>query len=89
VRPLMTFVVEAEDADVIGDEPIWHRGEVIGWVTSGGYAHWSQASVALGYIPGDRAKADDGFEIEVLGVRRVANPQCEPLFDPTGARMRA
>ncbi|MDP7545234.1 MAG: glycine cleavage T C-terminal barrel domain-containing protein, partial [Anaerolineales bacterium] len=87
-RRLMTFVVEAEDADVLGDEPIWHRGEVIGWVTSGGYAHWSRVSVALGYVPVERADADDGFEIEVLGVRRVAHPQREPLFDPTGARMR-
>ncbi len=87
-RRLMTFVVEPEDADVLGDEPIWHRGEVIGWVTSGGYAHWSRASVALGYVPIERADADDGFEIEVLGVRRAAHPQREALFDPTGARMR-
>ncbi len=88
-RRLMTFVVEAEDADVLGDEPIWHRDEVVGWVTSGGYAHWSQVSVALGYVPVERADTDDGFEIEVLGVRRVARPQREPLFDPKGERMRA
>ena len=34
-----------EPADVIGDEPIWHVGpdgdRVVGWVTSGAYAHYS------------------------------------------------
>ena len=30
-----------EPADVIGDEPIWHDGQVVGWVTSGAYAHYS------------------------------------------------
>ena len=32
---LVTFSVEAADADAIGDEPIWHDGKVVGWVTSG------------------------------------------------------
>jgi len=33
-RRLCTFVVEADDADVCGDEPIWHGGKVVGFVTS-------------------------------------------------------
>src|SRR4029453_16510293 len=28
-RPLVTFVVDAADADAIGDEPVWHDGKVI------------------------------------------------------------
>ena len=47
-----------EPADVIGDEPIWHGGEVVGWVTSGGYAHYSAASLALGYVPAALADAE-------------------------------
>jgi dimethylglycine dehydrogenase len=77
--------------DVLGDEPIWHGGEVVGWATSGGYAHWSQASCALGYVPAalaDPATPVNGFELEVLGVRRAATRRDEPLFDPTGSRMR-
>ncbi|MCC0042549.1 MAG: GcvT family protein [Rhodobiaceae bacterium] len=84
-----TFVVGAEDADVIGDEPVWHDGKVVGWITSGGYAHHVDASLAQGYIPAELAQAEtDGFEIEILGVRRPAFLQLEPLFDPQGARMR-
>jgi dimethylglycine dehydrogenase len=94
-RRLIAFVVEPdpdEPADVIGDEPIWHGGEVVGWVTSGGYGHHVKKSIALGYVP--TALADpagpggDGFEIEIIGRRRPARLQPEPLFDPQGTRMR-
>ena len=47
----LTFTVDAHDADVLGDEPIWHDGKVVGWVTSGGFAHWASKSVAMGYVP--------------------------------------
>jgi dimethylglycine dehydrogenase len=86
---LRTFTVEARDADVIGDEPIWQAGEVVGWVTSGGYAHASEASVALGYVPVEAAETDGGWEIEVLGERLPAHLQRTPLFDANGSRMRA
>ncbi|MBW3605542.1 MAG: FAD-dependent oxidoreductase [Actinobacteria bacterium] len=88
-RRLTAFTIDADDADATADEPIWHDDEVVGWVTSGGYAHWSQASVALGYVPAGLADATDGFEIEVVGDRRPATRLDECLFDPTGSRMRA
>ena len=46
-RRLVAFVVEPDPddpADVIGDEPIWHDGAVVGWVTSGGYRPPRRAS---------------------------------------------
>ncbi len=76
---------------MLGDEPIWHGGKVVGWVTSGGYGHFVGASLAQGYIPralaGDLAK--DAFEIEIIGDRRPARIVTAPLFDPEGARMRS
>jgi dimethylglycine dehydrogenase len=85
---LRTFLMEAADADVIGDEAIWHDGKVVGWVTSGGYAHASGKSVALGYVPRDVADAASGFEIELLGKRHRAAVQAAPLFDADQTRMR-
>jgi dimethylglycine dehydrogenase len=85
----VTFVVDAADADVLGDEPVWHAGKVVGWVTSGGYAHYVDRSLAQGYIPKELATdGAAGFEIEILGEKRGARIQAEPLFDPEGARMR-
>jgi dimethylglycine dehydrogenase len=86
----VSFAVEAADADVLGDEPIWHDGKVIGWVTSGGYGHWVERSLAQGYLPAALAgeTAERAFEIEILGERRPATILPVPLFDPAGERMR-
>ncbi|CAM5414617.1 dimethylglycine dehydrogenase [Aquamicrobium terrae] len=132
----VSFVVDAEDADVMGDEPIWAkvstdygtvekphgygaprfdatgkevRGSaaaegasavrgivdgawrVVGWVTSGGYAHHVDKSMAQGYVPAALAENEsrDLFEIEILGKRCPARINVEPLFDPTGEKMRS
>ena len=75
---------------MIGDEPVWHNGEVVGWITSGGYAHYSGVSLAWGYIPANLADAvHDDFEIEIIGKRRPARIQVDPVLDPEGMRMRA
>jgi dimethylglycine dehydrogenase len=87
-RRLCTFVVEADDADVWADEPIWMDGEVVGFVTSGGYAHHVQKSVALGFLPVAAIADGVAVEIEILGERRPATLVSEPLFDPKGERMR-
>jgi dimethylglycine dehydrogenase len=86
---LVSFKVDAKDADAIGDEPIWHDGKVRGWVTSGGYAHTAKTSIALGYVPKEIAAETEGFEIEIIGERRKATRLSEPIFDPKGDRMRA
>ncbi|USJ22328.1 GcvT family protein [Ensifer adhaerens] len=86
---LRTFVLDARDADVIGDEPIYLDGVVRGWVTSGGYAHASGVSVAMGYVPKEIADRSDGWSIELLGEILPARLQPHPLFDSNGQRMRA
>jgi dimethylglycine dehydrogenase len=78
-----------EPADVIGDEPIWHDGQVVGWVTSGAYAHHTARSLALGYVPAGLDRPDATFEVEIIGRRRPARLLTEPVFDPAGERMRA
>jgi dimethylglycine dehydrogenase len=85
---LLSFKVEAADADALGDEPIWHDGKVVGWVTSGAYGHRIGHSLALGYVPVAVAEADSGFEIEIIGERRAAHRLTGPAFDPGGGRMR-
>ncbi|MER8371595.1 FAD-dependent oxidoreductase [Mesorhizobium sp. M1406] len=132
----VSFIVDAADADVMGDEPIWakvskdygtvekpHGGygaprfdtggkeirgskaaegasavrgivdgdwRVVGWVTSGGYAHYVQKSMAQGYVPAALAEDESAglFEIEILGHRRPARINVEAPFDPSGEKMR-
>ena len=89
VRRLITLEIDASDADAIGDEPIFHAGKVVGWVTSGGYGLTTQKSLAMGYV--EKAVADEitGFEVELIGERRAAVRLAEAAFDPSGSRMRA
>ena len=64
-------------------------GKVMGWVTSGGYAHYVGQFGGAGLRAPARSPAeDDGFEIEIIGKRYPARPQRQPLFDPMGERMR-
>ncbi len=83
----VSMIVEASDADVLGDEPIFHKGKVVGWVTSGGYAHYVGKSLAQGYVPKELV-GDGEFEIELIGEMKKARINHEPLFDPKGERMR-
>ena len=88
-RRLCTFEVDARDADVWADEPIFAGDEVVGFVTSGGYAHFSGKSIALGFVPVERMEdAGAEFTVEILGERRAATLLREPILDPRGERMR-
>ena len=87
-RRLVTLVVDAAEADAIGDEPVWHDGKVVGWVTSGGFGHCVGKSIALAYVPAAMANRDARFETEILGERRPAMLASRPLYDAPGDRMR-
>jgi len=89
VRRLRTFIVDTERTDVIGDEPIWQGERVVGWVTSGGFAHASGVSVAVGYVERELADLDTGWRIEILGTLCPARLQKSPLFDADGRRQRS
>lgn len=87
-RRLCSFEVEAEFADVHAYEPIWIGDRVVGFCTSGGYSHYAQKSIAIGFVPAELSALDLEVEIEILGHRRRARKITTPLFDADGARMR-
>ena len=88
-RRLCTFKVDAQDADCVADEPIWVADEVVGFVTSGGYAHYSQVSVANGFLPVEMIQDGREVEIEILGKRRRAELFIDTLIDPDNSQMRS
>lgn len=87
-RQLCVFEVDATDADVVAYEPIFADGNVLGFCTSGGYSHYAQKSIAMGFLPRQMANAGQKVEIEILGDLRPAKVITEPLFDADGSRMR-
>jgi dimethylglycine dehydrogenase len=87
-KRLVTLMVDVVQVDAHRDEPILFDGACVGFVTSGGYAHYAKKSVAMGYVPTALAAIDADFSIEILGEMHPARIQQRPLFDPTGARMK-
>jgi dimethylglycine dehydrogenase len=87
-RQLVTFVVDAGDADVTAYEPVFIGGEVFGFCTSGGYSHHLGQSVAYALIPREAVREGLEAEIELLGERRKARRVTESGFDPEGVRLR-
>ena len=70
------------------DEAIFYNGECVGYVTSGGYAHYCRRSVALGYVPAELAVDGQTFQVEMIGELHPATLTAQPLYDPAGEKMR-
>ena len=70
-------------------EPVWRGEHFAGFVTSGGYGHCADKSLAMGYLASDVLADGPDFEVHVLGERKKATVLSAPAIDPQGARMRA
>ncbi len=88
-KKLVTMVVDSDHIDVTNDEAIMHAGACVGYVTSGGYAHWVGRSVALGYVPPELAAHGTALEVEINGAFYPAAVTAHPLHDANGSRMRS
>ena len=84
----MVFEVDADDADVVGYEPVWIDGEVKGFCTSGGYSHHAKKSIALALVDGKSLSDELEAKIEILGDMRMAKRIHQMLFDADGEHMR-
>jgi dimethylglycine dehydrogenase len=85
---LVTMTIDTVDIDVTLDEAILKDNECVGYVTSGGYAHHVQQSMALGYVPAALAADGTELEVEINGEMYSAKVVGVPLYDPSGERMR-
>ena len=74
---------------VMGKEPVWAGGRVVGYVTSANYGYSIGRGIAYGYLPADLATEGAPVEIEYFGERHGATVTLEPLWDPKGERLRA
>ena len=64
-------------------------GGVVGWVTSGGFAHASKTSIVLAMVPKEHALRNDGWTVELLGQSLIASLINKTLFDANASRMRS
>ena len=85
---LVTLVIDIDGMDVSNDEAIMHEGEAVGYITSGGFAHHLQKSMALGYVPTKMANDGQQLQVEINGNMHNATIHAQPLYDANGGRMR-
>ena len=86
---LVTLVVEAGDADAIGEESIWRGDSIVGRVTSGGWGHRVGSSLALAYIDTQLSEPGTRVAVEILNEKRPATVVQTPYYDPKNMKVRA
>lgn len=86
---LVTLEIDSHDADAWGYEPVWHKDEYAGFVTSGAFGHTVGKSLALAYLKTPFLKSSDNdFSVHIVDQRRPAVIIPEASYDPSGSRMR-
>jgi 4-methylaminobutanoate oxidase (formaldehyde-forming) len=87
-RLLRCLVLDDPGAVALGSEPVRVGSELVGRVTSGGYGYTVEGSIAYAYLP---AEHDVGtpVAVEIFGEWVEGEVATEPLFDPSGERIRA
>ena len=81
-------IKDTADRDVIGGNPIYRDGELVGRATSGGYGFRLGKSLALAMVSPDCADLGTALEIDILGDRFAAEIIEESPFDPANERLR-
>ena len=85
-----TLIVDADDCDAPYMSTLWHNDEVVGEVTSGGWGHRIDKSIALAMLRSELNVAGTELEVEIYGQRyRAVVQEDQPLFDPDNKRLRA
>jgi glycine cleavage system aminomethyltransferase T len=72
----------------LGNEPVRVADAIVGRVTTGGYGYTVGRSIAYAYLPPEHADPSTDVTVEIFGEWVEGEVAKEPLFDPTGERVR-
>jgi len=80
--------VDVNNVDARGNEPVYHKGKVVGVVTSGGYGFRAKKSLAFAYVKSDVADVNN-LEVEIQGQKRKAKILDKVVYDPENKKLTA
>jgi len=87
---LVTFEVHnITDADVLGNNPIYQNGKVVGRATGGDFGFRLNKSIALGMVKPELATTGQKLKIDILGKMHDATILDESPYDPENKLLRA
>ena len=87
-QKLVTLEVAANGADASGYEPVWSDGNLVGFITSGGYGHTLNRSLAMALVNREQTEVGSDLAVHVVGVERAAKVIAPSPYDPAGQAMR-
>ena len=88
-RQLACLVLADPRAVALGSEPVRVGDRLVGRVTSGGYGYTVERSIAYASLPAADAAVGTEVAVEIFGEWVAGEIAAEPLFDPSGERIRA
>jgi len=77
------------DADVLGNNPIYENGSVIGRATGGDYGFRLKKSIALGMVKPEYAKVGQKLKIDILGKMHEVSIIEDSPYDTENKLLRA
>ena len=86
---LTSFIIETDDIDVTNNEAIVKDEKSIGYITSGGFAHYVGKSIGYAYLDEEMLKSNEKFQVEINGTFYNSSIIKEALYDPKGEKMRS
>ena len=87
---LVTMEVhKVTDADVLGNNPIYENGKVVGRATGGDFGFRLNKSIAIGMVKPELATTGQKLKIDILGKMHDATILEESPYDPENKLLRA
>lgn len=77
------------DSDARGSEPLYHKGQLVGRATNGGFGFRVNKSLALGMVKPEHSAIGTELEIKILGKPLKVTVIPESPYDPENKALRA
>ncbi|MCL4105039.1 UNVERIFIED_CONTAM: hypothetical protein GTU68_018746 [Idotea baltica] len=89
---LVQFKLTDPEPLLYHNEPVIRDGQIVGYLSSGGYGHHLGAAMGMGYVPcpGEDVASvlASTYEIDVAGARIKAEASLKPFYDPKSERVK-
>ncbi|MBI2255994.1 MAG: FAD-dependent oxidoreductase [Proteobacteria bacterium] len=87
-KRLFPIAIDVKDASAFAHEGVYHKGELVGRITSGTYSYTFNHDIAFALLPVALGVPGTELEVPILGERRKARVISESPYDPQGVRGR-
>jgi glycine cleavage system T protein len=88
-RRLRCLTLADARSSSLGNEPVRAGDDIVGRITSGGIGYTVGQSIAFAYLPTELADTGTKLSVEVFGEWVDAEVVDDPLWDPSGGRIKA